>query len=510
MDEHQLKNIVGITAGTAAAALTALAIKYNDRALFDEHNPGTPYRKGYPLLGTLPGLIRGKCTIHDFTMKAFNDANAMTISVSSLGIPHAVQTIDPANVEHILKNNFENYVKGPKFNESTKDILGHGIFNANGEQWKWQRKAASLIFNVKNFRDHFTDVFVNEMEIMCDMFNRATETNEVVDLHDMMFRFTLDSFVLLGFGVDIKSLTHGEKVPFAASFDILQQGAFEKFIDPFVNVRNTFKKYFMPWETTPEQHLEVIDAFAKNVIDGRRAQLAAGEVHKDLLSRFMNARNEFGEPLNDVELRDTIMNFIIAGRDTTAQALSWTFLCLAQHPRVEEKLVKEIMEYIDDDVEHDSPALYEKIKDMTYAHAVFYEVLRLYPSVPGNQKYALNDDVWPDGTTIRKGDYVNWSPYAQGRSEKIWGPDAKEFVPERWLTPEGDLRRETPGKWPAFHAGPRVCLGQNLATLEGLVALSFLLRRYKFTMVPGQNVTYNVSLTLPMKEGLKVLIEKRV
>jgi fatty acid omega-hydroxylase len=123
----------------------------------------------------------------------------------------------------------------------------------------------------------------------------------------------------------------------------------------------------------------------------------------------------------------------------------------------------------------------------------------------------LNDDIWPDGTPIRKGDYISWSPYASARCEKIWGPDAKLFKPERWLDSDsGALRRENAGKWPAFHAGPRTCLGQNLATLEAIVALAMLLRRYKFSLIPGQNITYNVSLTLPMKEGLKVLIEKRL
>lgn len=86
-------------------------------------------------------------------------------------------------------------------------------------------------------------------------------------------------------------------------------------------------------------------------------------------------------------------------------------------------------------------------------------MLRLHPSVPANQKYALNDDVWPDGTNIKKGDYIVWDPWAQGRSEKVWGPDAKQFKPERWITPEGELRRESQGQWPAFHAGPRTCLG---------------------------------------------------
>ncbi|KAI9307243.1 cytochrome P450 [Cunninghamella echinulata] len=509
MSDNSVTRMAGMAGTASLLAVAALALKYNDRALFDEHNPGIPYSKGYPLLGTLPHLLREKQNIHDFTLQSFTKLDTLTFSVSMLGVPHSVQTIDPANVEHILKTNFENYVKGPRFNSSTGDLLGHGIFNANGEQWRWQRKAASLIFNVKNFRDHFTDVFVDEMRIMNKIFDRAIENNKIVDLHDMMFRFTLDSFVLLGFGVDIKGLESEGKVPFAESFDTLQRNAFEKFINPFINAQLTIQKLLHPSRPTPDDHLKVIDDFAKSVIDQRRKAIAAGEEHKDLLSRFMNATNEYNETLDDKELRDTIMNFIIAGRDTTAQALSWTFLMLMSHPRVEEKLVKEIKENIPDDIETDSPALYEAIKEMNYAHAVFYEVLRLFPSVPANQKYALNDDIWPDGTRIRKGDYVNWGPWAQGRSEKIWGADAKQFKPERWVNEEGTLRRETQGKWPAFHAGPRVCLGQNLATLEALVALSMLLKRYKFNLIPGQNITYDTSLTLPMKDGLRVTIERR-
>jgi cytochrome P450 len=129
--------------------------------------------------------------------------------------------------------------------------------------------------------------------------------------------------------------------------------------------------------------------------------------------------------------------------------------------------------------------------------------------VPLNQKFALNDDIWPDGTKIRKGDYVAWSPYAMGRQVGVWGQDARVFRPERWLTGTGELKRMSQGQWPAFHGGPRVCLGQNLATLEALLTISLLLKRYKFTLASWHNVTYQVSLTLHMKDGMKVLVEKR-
>jgi cytochrome P450 len=334
----------------------------------------------------------------------------------------------------------------------------------------------------------------------------------------------------LGFGVQLNALSSTGKVPFAAAFDEAQKTTFQRFVNPIWPITERLMRIAMPWKSSMNDHLNVVDTFAREVTEKRRVEIANGEVHRDLLSRFMDARNAQGELLNNDELRDIVLNFVIAGRDTTAQALSWTFYMLLCHPRVEEKLLDEINQYISDDILHDSAALYEVIKNMKYAHAVFYEVLRLYPSVPLNQKYALNDDIWPDGTQIRKGDYILWCPYAQGRCEKVWGNDAKVFRPERWITPEGELKRESQGQWPAFHAGPRVCLGkysllffsrrssffvnylkigQNLATLEALVAIIFLLKRYKFSLVAGQDITYQVSLTLPMLNGMKVMVQKR-
>lgn len=106
----------------------------------------------------------------------------------------------------------------------------------------------------------------------------------------------------------------------------------------------------------------------------------------------------------------------------------------------------------------------------------FFETLRLHPSVPGNQKYALEDDVWPDGTFVKAGTYVSWNPYAQGRNKNVWGDNAKEFYPERWLDENGNLKRENAGKWPAFHAGPRICLGNTIYACPFILLLTFFLR----------------------------------
>ncbi|KAI9337428.1 cytochrome P450 [Pilaira anomala] len=496
--------------GAALAGLTVLGAIYNDRAVFEETRKGIKALPGSPLVGSILMIAQNKHKLHDFLLEGFNQMDELTLTMSALGMPRQMITLDPRNIEHLLKNNFDNYIKGPEFCSSMVDLFGNGIFNANGEDWRYQRKTASHIFNVKNFRDQFTDVFVEEIEFMSEnIWNKAAETNEVVDFHEIMFKFTLDSFILLGFGVHLHAQATKDKVPFAEAFDEAQRSTFSRLINPLWPMTERILGVVQPWKNSMNKNLKIVDTFARSVTEKRRIQLANGEVHKDLLSRFMEARTPQGELLNNDELRDVVLNFVIAGRDTTAQALSWAFYLLLCTPRVEEKLLDEIEKYIGEDIMHDSTALYETIKDMTYAHAVFYEVLRLYPSVPMNQKYALNDDVWPDGTQIHKGDYVMWLPYVQGRSEKVWGADAKDFKPERWINEAGELKRESAGQWPAFHAGPRVCLGQNLATLEALVAIIFLVKRYKFSLVPGQHITYQTSLTLPMLNGMKVTVQKR-
>lgn len=136
-------------------------------------------------------------------------------------------------------------------------------------------------------------------------------------------------------------------------------------------LNEAFTKYFVPWKMSTKDHLNAIDSFAADIIYKRRNEIAEGHTgHKDLLSRFMDTVNEHGEKLNDVELRDTVLNFIIAGRDTTAQALSWLFYELALQPRVEKKILEEISDKISDDDESNSPALYEIISNMPYLHAV--------------------------------------------------------------------------------------------------------------------------------------------
>ncbi|KAI9024338.1 cytochrome P450 [Phycomyces nitens] len=495
-------SFASLLGGSLLLGIGTLACIYHDRAVFDTARKDMRTLAGWPLVGSTPEIVMGLSRIHDYFISHNKHNELSTATTSAIGIPRHVHTSNPINIEHILKS--------PEFHNALADVFGGGIFNANGEEWKFQRKTASNIFNIKNFRDHFTDIFVEELDFMVEnIWDKAAESHEVIDFQEIMYKFTLDSFIRIGFGAKINSLGNKSQVPFAVAFDSAQRLVMPRFVNSSWPITESIQRTLFPWIPTVQTHLKVIDKFAHKVIEERREQLARGEEHGDILSRFMTARDLSDKKLGNTELRDVVLNFIIAGRDTTAQALSWTFYMLMCHPRVEKKLLDEINNMVPVEIMHDPVELYKTVKNMNYAHAVFYEVLRLYPSVPLNQKYALNDDIWPDGTHIRKGDYILWAPYGQGRNEALWGPDAKLFKPERWILDDGRLNREPSSKWTAFHGGPRACLGQNLATLEALVAIIFLVRRYKFSLSHAQDITYQVSLTLPMKYGMKVSVQRR-
>lgn len=174
---------------------------------------------------------------------------------------------------------------------------------------------------------------------------------------------------------------------------------------------------------------------------------------------------------------------------------------ICQYPKVQEKLLEEIENCIG----NASPS-YDQVKEMKYANAIFNETLRLHPSVPKNVKEAAIDEILPDGTVVPKGSVIAWSPYVMGRCPRIWGPTAREFDPDRWI----NNKPPTSFEYPVFHAGPRMCLGKNLAELEGVFVLVSLFQKYHISAVPDQFVSYGNSLTLPMNKPFLCNFKSRI
>ncbi|KAJ1505975.1 hypothetical protein HMI55_001375 [Coelomomyces lativittatus] len=468
------------------------------------------YRKDLPcgknyswFLGHLPYILQNKERLveafSEYQTEIYKDCGSLNTITYFPFDNSFISTSDPRNLEYLLKTNFHNYVKGEDFHQKQKILLGQGIFNVDGDAWKKQRKSASLLFSVKNFREFMMEVFIQHSRTLCKKLDECVANTTVIDLYDLLLRFTLDAFLEIGMGCHLDSLNDEKQHPFASAFDRAQTIIFERFTRP---------KFFWiinEWLSGTRQELKrcmkIVNSFAENIIKERRMDTNYNK-KSDLLSKFLMPSNFNDESTTytDLELRDIVINFIIAGRDTTAQALSWCFFLLCQHPMVMKKLREEINNLCK---ENQKELDYDAVKSLSYAQAVFKETLRLYPSVPKEIKYAVKDDVWPDGTRIPAGQAIIWSPYGMGRSEHLWGSDALEFRPERW---EKEFQ-PSPFKYPVFNAGPRACPGQQMAMLEGVFCLAKLVQKYDFHLVDPNEVTYNEALTLQMKNGLRVYVK---
>ncbi|KAG0374905.1 hypothetical protein BGX24_009767 [Mortierella sp. AD032] len=404
-------------------------------------------------------------------------------SMTIPGIGRIINILDPEMIDHVLRVNFWAYEKGPFLRNQLGPLVGGGIFGADGHAWKWQRKLASHIFNVKSFRSYTSTVFCKEADLVIDYLNMKADSGEEI-----------------AFGQSFGCLDRpGDEVPFAAAFDRLNQTLSERFISPMF-------KLISWWKGHPDNiahDSQIVSDFTYEVIRKRREE-GHNKDHKDLMQLFMEAQDENGEALTDEMLKDTMNNFILAGRDTTAQALSWMFYLI--HRDSADKTVLERLRDETEQVLQGTLPTYESTKQQKFAEACFYEALRLYPSVPKNIKTCVEDDVLPGGIRVYKGERIGWSSYAMGRSTDIWGPDAKEYKPERWLSGE----KPSQSKFVAFHLGPRTCLGQAFATIEAITLMSMLVERFDFELVnPSKEPAYVPSLTMPMNSGLPVRVHRR-
>ncbi|RVW85159.1 Cytochrome P450 704C1 [Vitis vinifera] len=331
-------------------------------------------------------------------------------------------------------------------------------------------------------------------------------------MRDILMKCGLDSIFKVGFGVELNCLegSNQEGNAFIKAFDDSNALVYWRYVDPLW----TLKRFLnIGSEASLKKSIKVMDDFVYNLIRTKRKQLSIQQYtndKEDILSRFLLESQKDPEQMNDRYLRDIILNFTIAGKDSTANTLSWFFYVLTKHPLVQEKVVQEIREVMDcgdDDKAHGYEDFVAKITDgvlekMQYLHAALTETLRLYPAVPIDGRCADADDILPDGHKLKQGDGVYYMSYAMGRMSYIWGEDAKEFRPERWLN-NGVFQPESPFKFVAFHAGPRICLGKDFAYRQMKISAMTLLHFFRFKLEDAtRNVTYKTMFTLHINGGL--------
>ncbi|CAN6452458.1 unnamed protein product [Victoria cruziana] len=429
----------------------------------------------------------------------------------------SVVTANPKNVEHILNTRFNNYPKGKAFSAVLHDLLGRGIFNADGEHWRSQRNLASHgIGSARARAASFVALRALVRDRLLPALASAASSGLGIDLQELLRSFFFDCICRSSFGVDPQELELDLPArELSDAFDSASRisGRRGAAWAPFV--WKAKRLLLLGSERELREAVDKVHRLADEIIRKRRAVTPATH-HGDLLARFMSWTSD------DRLLRDTVINFILAGRDTVAAALTAFFWLVSRHPHVELAILAEIRrvirqpitstgaatareaaeETITGDVEEAVGVEYVQLKDLHYLHAAISESLRLYPPVQFDSKCAVEDDELPDGTFVRRGTRVTYHPYAMGRMESIWGTDCREFRPERWLK-DGVFAAESPYTFPVFQAGPRMCPGKKVAIMQMKCVAAAVFHRFALQTEPHcRRLSFSPGLTSNVKGGL--------
>ncbi|KAI3863707.1 hypothetical protein MKW98_031299 [Papaver atlanticum] len=464
--------------------------------------------KSYPLIGSSFALLANIERHNQWAAEVLNVCPTNTYVIRYLGVCN-VTTAYPENVKHILKSHFSNYPKGGELRNILSDFLGNGIFNADGDSWKFQRQISSHEFNSTSLRKFIEEVVKIEIfHRLIPVLSVTAETNSELDLQDILQRFAFDNICKISFGYDPSYLSPSlAKTEFAVAFEDATRIVSERIGHINHLVWKTKRFLNVGSEKRLKQATATIRESARKIVRQKKHELKEKSSLEttDLLSRFVK-----DEDLDEDFVIDIVISFILAGQDTTSAALTWFFWLVSCNPEVEKEILKEINQTAEE-------TSYDDVKDMVYLQASLCESMRLYPPVPFDTKEAANDDIFPDGTIIKKGMRVSFSIYAMGRMENLWGLDCNEFKPERWLKRENVTGKLSfMGKdsyvYPVFQAGPRICLGKEMAFLQMKMVVVEVLRRYQVLPAASGNVFAPVFvsyLTSKMKGGFPVKIEKR-
>ncbi|KAG7390175.1 hypothetical protein PHYPSEUDO_008629 [Phytophthora pseudosyringae] len=458
--------------------------------------------------------------MHDRTVEICAHFNGEPVLFRSIGMPDELVVSSPEAFEEVLKTQFSNFPKGSYMCENLRDLLGDGIFAADGERWVHQRKMASNLFTMRALRDSMTATIQRHALVLYAILQRTSDSGDTLDLCKLLNRFTIEAFAEIAFGVRMGCLDSDEEHPFQKAFDHALRALLLRFVRPGWFWK-TQRWLGVGVEGELKNDMEVINATVLDIVEKALARHGDGgeddgvtAAGSDIVSLFLasvgSSPNAGTRQFDPMYLRDIVVNFLIAGRDSTAQTLSWFFLNLTKNPRVERRIRIEIAERLHKaggEATAPTNSAMQDVGQLVYLEAALKETLRLHPPVPMVPKYVVEDTTLADGTFVKGDSMIVLATYAMARMQRVWGADAAEFKPERWIdSATGKLVSVSSYKFASFNAGPRLCLGMNLAMLEMKLVVAGLLSKFHLEVQDPEKATFDVSLTLPVKGSLDVKV----
>jgi cytochrome P450 len=435
-----------------------------------------PTYDGLPLIGNTHQLVREQGGFYE---AAAEHGDVVRLDILGMGEFYLVN--DPELVETVLTDT-DRFRKSAQSREDLGDLLGQGLVLSEGDLWERQRQRIQPAFYMDRIAD-YADTMVEETRAAADDWTGTP----VVDVEDEMKALTLRILVKSIFGSDIDYEARGIRE------------TVEQLQEPGQPAKQPIARMVPKWVPIPmwRRYMEGIDGMEAVIEEFVAARRGAADEHDDLISMLLSATDEDGEPMSAELVRDELMTFLFAGHETTATALTFAWFLLAQHPEVERELVTELDAVLDGE-----PPAFADLPDLEYTEQVLREAMRLYPPVPQiprdtTEPVELGGYGIPEGATVAA---CQWTVHRDG---SLWA-HPHEFRPERF---EHDDRPRF--AYFPFGGGPRRCIGEQFATVEGKLILATLARRHHLDLVSNPDVDLSVSITTRPLDPIEARVEPR-
>jgi cytochrome P450 len=400
-----------------------------------------------------------------------------------LGRRTSILLSNPRDVEDVLVTRQRNFAKG-YFYRILGPLLGNGLLTSEGDFWLRQRRLAQPAFHRERISAYAPTMVAYTQEMVA-----SWRDGEQRDIHDDMMRLTLRVVGKTLFDTDIETDAPevGQALPTALR-ELSNQMIGPEFLLP--SSIPTPSRYRL------RRAVGRLDPVVYRIIAQRRADTVD---HGDLLTALLGAQDEDGSRMTDRQLRDEAMTIVLAGHETTALALTWSWYLLSKHPLTLQPLADELEAVLAGRL----PTLTD-VPQLHYAEAVLLEAMRLYPPIFGIGRESIDEceiggHVMPAGTSV----YI--APWVIQRDSRFFDePDA--FRPERWL--DGLAKRLPRFAYFPFGGGPRLCLGQQFAMLEAVLVLSTIAQQWRLVHDPDGAADPEPALTLRPKHGMRMQLHK--
>ncbi len=398
------------------------------------------------------------------------------------GWTHVYFLNHPDLIEFVLVRNQQNFLKD-RVVQNSRWFLGDGLLTSEGEYWKKQRRLAQPAFHRERIAS-YASVMTNYTDEMLSGWRDGA----VLDVHQEMMRLSLRIVVRALFSSEADGT---EQISEAMDVLMHNNTGARLVFPPFLRLLP------LPGMLELRRAVGELNKAVYEIIALRRREKRD---FGDLLSMLMLARYEDGSQMDDQQLRDEVMTFLLAGHETTALALSWTWYLLSQNPHVEHRLHEEL-----DRVLEERAATPSDLSSLVYCERVIKEAMRLYPPAWSMSRSAIKDFEL-NGFRVPAGTNVVMSPWLMHRDPRFF-PDPEKFDPDRWSREEA--RRLPRFAYFPFGGGPRQCIGASFAMMETVLLLATIAKRFRMGRAEGHAVTPAPSFTLRPKGGVWVALRKR-